>query len=210
MSKKLLPLIALLALGACASNAKNEPAPAAKAPADVINVSASKPLDKGVGRTEVQFTEVSVVVKAVNVKKRTITVVGPDKKVSTFDVDPAVKRLAEIKPGNKIVLQYFQSLAFEVREPTPAERKSPKVVAEAAGKNPETLPPGMGAARSVHAIVTIQAIDRTKQTVTVKGPEGRVVEVEVMDPKNLEKIKLGDTVAVTYTEGLAVGIDPES
>ena len=173
-----------------------------------IAVATSKPLDQGVGRKDIRFIEMSAVVKSVDTKKREITVVGPDKKTETFDVDPVVKRLSEIKPGDKIVLQFFQSIAFELREPTAEERKAPKVVVESAAINDADLPPGLGAARAIRAIATIEEIDRGKQTVKIKGPEGRVLEVHVIEPKNLERLKLGDTVAVTYTEGLAIGINP--
>ncbi len=210
MLRQVLCFTSLIVLTACSSTEATPPESEAKSSDGVVAVSAGAPLETGVGRNEIEFVEVSATVKSVDKKKRTITLIGPDKKTMTFDVDPAVKRLAEVKAGDKIFVQYFQSLAFEVREPTAEEKKAPKVVADAIGKNTELLPPGAAAARATHAIVTIVAIDRTRQTVTVKGPEGRVVEVQVVEPKNLKKIKIGDTVAVTYTEGIAVGINPAS
>ena len=42
---------------------------------------------------------------------------------------------------------------------------------------------------------------------TLKGPEGNVVRVKVMDPKNLEKVKVGDKLFITYTEALAISVE---
>jgi hypothetical protein len=44
--------------------------------------------------------------------------------------------------------------------------------------------------------------------VTLKGPEGKTQEIKVKDPKNLENVKVGDQVAFTYTEALAVSVEP--
>lgn len=204
---KILALPLLLLCSCSSINSNNSSVPDQDA-GSVLDLASSKPLEKGLGRTDLRFTEISAVVRSVNLKQRTITVIAPDHQLVTVDVDPAVKRLNEIRSGDKIVLQYFQSLAFEVREPTEKERQSPIIAGAAAVKNPQQLPPALGAARSVHAIVTIEGIDRSKRAVTVRGPEGRVIEVEVMNPANLDKIKIGDTVAVDYTEALAVGVDP--
>src|SRR5262245_56259350 len=111
MTNKFLPIFALLTVAGCSSGGSDakkamEPQPPSATagtmePSEgprVVEMSRTKELEKGVGRVEVQFSEISATVKAVNVEKRTITVVGAEKKLETFDVDPAVKRLAEVKP----------------------------------------------------------------------------------------------------------------
>ncbi len=201
--------VAALALGLSSCSSKCEKAaPQPASEPKYSSVSSTQQHEEGLGRTTTRLTEVTATVKAVDVANRRITVVGPNQKVSTFDVDPAVERLREIKPGDKIEMQYYQSLAFVVREPTAQEKQDPRSVTSVAGRNSKALPPGMGAARTVHTIVTIEGIDKTNQTVTIRNPEGRVVEVGVMEPKNLDRVKIGDTIAVTFTERLAVGINP--
>ena len=56
-------------------------------------------------------------------------------------------------------------------------------------------------------IATVEAIDKTTQHVTLKGPEGNTVEVKVKNPKNLEGVKVGDEVAITYTEAMAISVE---
>ena len=48
----------------------------------------------------------------------------------------------------------------------------------------------------------MEAIDKEKQTVTLKGPK-RTLVVHVQDPKKLDAIKVGDPVVGKYYEALA-------
>ena len=50
-------------------------------------------------------------------------------------------------------------------------------------------------------------VDRKGYTVTIKGPEGRTETIAVKDPKNLDGVKVGDLVDVTYAQALAVALD---
>jgi hypothetical protein len=43
--------------------------------------------------------------------------------------------------------------------------------------------------------------------VTFKGPEGNSHTVKAQDPKNLEKVKVGDKVEITYTEALGISVE---
>jgi len=42
--------------------------------------------------------------------------------------------------------------------------------------------------------------------VSLKGSEGNVVTVIVRGPKNLQKVKVGDKLAITYAEALATSV----
>jgi ribosomal protein S17 len=59
----------------------------------------------------------------------------------------------------------------------------------------------------VTATVTITAIDKKAHTVTIKGPKGGTETIKAKDPKNLEGLKVGDMVEITYTQALAVSLD---
>jgi hypothetical protein len=52
---------------------------------------------------------------------------------------------------------------------------------------------------------TVEAIDKEKQTVTLKGPK-RTLTLQVRDPKKLEAIKVGDPVVGKYYEALAIEV----
>lgn len=205
----LIFLTATLVALSSSSHAEDTPAQMDDARAKMAGASTTKVNSAGTKRIDSSVTELSTTVQAVDLQERTITVVAADGQPVTFAVHPEVQRLSEVKPGDKIALRYYQSLALELRAPTATERKHPHVVGDGVGINNRDLPPGLAAAKTVHAIVTVVGINRDKNTVTVKGPAGRVVEVRARDPKNLDRLKLNDTIAATYTEGLAVGIVPQ-
>ena len=52
----------------------------------------------------------------------------------------------------------------------------------------------------------IDAVDRTNQTVTLKGPRGGTVTLDVKDPKKLETVAVGDPVVAAFIEALAVKV----
>ena len=75
-----------------------------------------------------------------------------------------------------------------------------------ATSKPGETPAGV-IAQQVTVTATIVGIDKKAQTATIKGPEGNAVTVKARDPKNLDKVKVGDNVEITYTEALAISLD---
>ncbi len=69
-------------------------------------------------------------------------------------------------------------------------------------KAPEAAKPKVQEAAVVTLRGTVEAIDKEKQTVTLKGPK-RTLTVQVQDPKKLDAIKVGDPVVGKYYEALA-------
>jgi hypothetical protein len=74
------------------------------------------------------------------------------------------------------------------------------------GSKPGETPAG-AIAREVTVTGTITAVDRKAQTVTIKGPKGNQETVKVKNPKNLEGVKVGDMVELTYAQAFAVSLD---
>ena len=60
-------------------------------------------------------------------------------------------------------------------------------------------------ARVVTARGTVEAVDKEKKTVTLKGPK-RSLTLEIRDPAKLEAIKVGDPVIAKYYEALVVRV----
>jgi hypothetical protein len=66
--------------------------------------------------------------------------------------------------------------------------------------------PGVaGAAQTVKITATITKIDASTREVTVKGPKGREVTLQLSpDVKNFAQMKVGDTVTAEYVEALTL------
>ena len=144
-------------------------------------------------------------VEAIDVAKRLVTLKGPKGNEVTVTVGEHVKNLPQVQVGDQVRVKYYEALAFRLVPPgetTP----SASATGAAATAQPGQKPAGVGA-REVSVTVTVEAIDRKGHTVTFKGPEGNSVTVKAQDPKNLEKVKVGDQVEITYTEALAIAVE---
>ena len=83
---------------------------------------------------------------------------------------------------------------------TPAPTTPPPAAAPPAGT------PSIGEAQTVKLRGKISAIDKDNHTVTLKGPKGRTLTIEVRDPAKLEVLKVGDPVVGTYYEAVLVEV----
>lgn len=64
--------------------------------------------------------------------------------------------------------------------------------------------PGKAALAGVRVRGTVAAIDKDQGTVTLKGPKGRTLTLEVRDREKLDAIKVGDPVVAVYAEALVI------
>ena len=152
---------------------------------------------------EARLVSVRGTVEAIDKEKQTVTLKGPRRSLTLHVRDP--KKLEAIKVGDPVVGKYYESLMVEVKKPGEA---SPGVTAQqgvATSKPGETPAGAIG--QQITVTATIVAVDKKAHTATIKGPEGNTVTVKARDPKNLDKVKAGDTVEITYTEALAISLD---
>ena len=151
-----------------------------------------------------QAVSVTATVEAIDQTTRMVTLKAADGKLISFVADEAVKNLPQVKKGDTVTVKYYESLVMRVLKPEEAAVNVAS--AGAASAKPGEKPAAIGA-REVSVTVTIEAIDKTAGTVTFMGPAGASNTVRAEDPKNLEKIKVGDRVAITYTEAVGISVE---
>ena len=151
---------------------------------------------------------VTAKVEAVDQAKREVTLKGPLGNVVTFAVDERVKRLNEVKVGDEVTADYYVSLAAELRAPTEEEKKTPLTILEGAARAPKGTSPAAGGLRAFKVVATVIGLDLPTQSVTLEGPRGNSGSIRAERIENLKKLRLGDTVVVTYTEALAISLRP--
>jgi Cu/Ag efflux protein CusF len=187
-------LMVALALPAAAQGTGTAPAPAAK-PA-----SPAPAMPKG---QEAAVVTLRGTVEAVDKEKQTVTIKGPKRTLTIRVQDP--KKLEAIKVGDPVVGKYYEAIAFEVKKPGTA---TPGVTAQqAVGTSQPGQTPAGAVGEQVTITATITAIDKKAQTVTIKGPDGTTETVKARNPKNLDAVKVGDLVEITYTRALAIALD---
>ena len=153
-----------------------------------------------------QLVTVAARVEAIDMATREVTLKGPLGNVVKFTVDKRVARLNEVKVGDEVVADYYVSYVAELRAPTAEEKARPLTVLTETAKAPADAQPAAGALRIIKAVVTVEGLDRPTRSLTVSGQSG-MVTVQVADVAALSKLRLGDTLVVTYTEAIAVGIE---
>ena len=169
-------------------------APAEKAPAE-------KPTGKGAA----SVTKVRGTVAAVDKDAGTVTLKGPKGRTVTIEVKDKQK-LDMIKVGDPVVAAYVEAVAFRVQKAGSGATPGVTTQETRISSKPGETPAG-AVGREVTATVTITAIDKKARTVTVKGPQGGTETIKAKDPKNLEGLKVGDMVEITYTQALAISLD---
>jgi len=149
---------------------------------------------------------VTAKVTAVDPAKRTVTLQSANGKTRTIEVGDQVRNFDQIKVGDTVHAKYTQALALEIR------KRGSGVLPAPTEEHAITPPPAPGAkpggtvARKVTITGEVTAVDHAKQLVTVKGPEGNEVDVEAEDPAQLNNIKQGNHVQITYVEALAMTV----
>ena len=145
-------------------------------------------------------------VQAIDLGKRMVTLKGSRGNEITVYVTERAKNLPQLKVGDQVTVKFYEDLALRVVPPGQAAPAPTTTSARSAAQPGEK--PGGVEVRQTTVTVTIEAIDKKAGTVTFKGPAGNSRTIKAADPKNLELIKVGDPVEITYTETLAVSVEP--
>jgi hypothetical protein len=152
---------------------------------------------------EARLLTVRGTVEAVDKDKQTVTLKGPRQSLTVHVRDP--KKLEAIKVGDPVLAKYYESLIIELKKPGEGAPVVSVGQGRATSKPGET--PAGAVAQQITVPATIVGIDKKAQTATIKGPDGDSVTVKARDPKNLDKVKVGDNIEITYTEALAISLD---
>ena len=154
----------------------------------------------------VAAAEISAQVMAIDKATRTLTLKGPKGDSVDIVAGDEVKNFDQIKLGDFVVARYAQALSLELRKTRVAAGEP--TVREEVGKAKPGERPAVGGARQVTALADVTAVDPQKSTITLKGPRGNVVTLNVKNPDQFKVVKKGDQVEVTYTEALALSVEP--
>ena len=153
-----------------------------------------------------RVSEVTATVTAIDLPARQVTLRGPDGNLFTVEAGEEVRNLPQVEVGDRVVVSYYEAIAAEMAQPGQEASAS-----AAAARAPAGAKPGAGVAQEVTATVEIVALDLPNHTVSFTGPQGLAQTITVQDPEMrdfIRTLKVGDEVAVTYTEALAISVEP--
>jgi hypothetical protein len=152
-----------------------------------------------------EAVKVSALVTAIDKASRTVTLKGPQG--NSFDVvaGDAVKNFAQIKVGDEVVVEYVRALTLEVKKSTGIRERVDS--ADAVRAKPGEKPAG-AVGRQVKIVADVIDVNPAAKTITVKGPKGNIVELDVKNPDHFKVVKKGDQIEANYVEAVALSVQP--
>lgn len=150
---------------------------------------------------EEEIVTVPVTVEQIDVKNRTMTVRTADGERIPLTIPSDVENFDKLKKGDKIDIDYYRAVAVRV------------IPGGAAGAASQTAPTAQGGrGPQVKSSGQVTSVNRGDHTMKVKGDNGKSQTMSVRDPSlqsQVETIKPGDAVEITYTEAVVAAIRPQ-
>jgi Cu/Ag efflux protein CusF len=155
-----------------------------------------------------ETTKATATVVGIETGSRTLSLKGPKGRVIEVAAGPEVKNFDQIKVGDTVRVEFVRALSLELK------KKGTVVAGASARQAASSAAPGAQPAAAVGASVTViadvVAVDQKTHMVTLRGPKGNLVDIQVNDPEQLKNVKTGDHVEAVYAEALAVTVEPVS
>jgi hypothetical protein len=158
------------------------------------------------GQTRSQLIQTSASITGIDNIDRSVLLKASDGSENWVHVPESVAGFERLKMGDKVNVDYYQSLAVSL---APSGSK-PSMTATQTG----AVDLGAGVqGRELKISAKVVSVDQAANTVTFKGPKGRLRTVNVEDPAlqaKLATLKPGQVVQFDYTEAVAADIRPAS
>jgi len=152
----------------------------------------------------VAYVNVTATVEAVDPATRTVSLKGPKGNVVDVVAGEEVRNFDQIKKGDKLTVKYAEALTLELKKDGKAVGRTDT---EAMKRSQPGEKPGGTARRDVTIVADVVNVDAAAKKVSLKGPKGNVVDLNVQDPEQLKLIKKGDKVEAVYSQALAISME---
>ena len=152
--------------------------------------------------TRGQSVTVTATIVAIDSTARLVTLKGPAGNVETVYAGPEITRFAELKVGQSVTFWSYEAVVFAIQKAgdTTNPTENTKLVRDAGAT------PGGTLSQRITTSVTVNAIDLKVPSVAVTTDDGRKLSFKVEDARNLDGVKAGDKVKITYMQALAISV----
>ena len=160
-----------------------------------------------------ETTERMAIVETVNLSERSLLLRGETGAMAgmlaTVRVGPQVRNLAQVRPGDRVVLTVTDSIAVSVARPQ--DDDAPTGEGGVAGRAPAGERPSASLNEGRRVRVRVDAVDATRNSVTFTEPDGVQRSVRVQNPRMqafLRGLAPGELVDVVYLESVSLRVLP--
>lgn len=158
----------------------------------------------GGGMDEVDVVNTTATVEKVDLAHRKATLLLEDGKTKTFKVDKSVQNLDQVKPGDHLKMTYTDELAIYIGKTGEAPSAMGGGFVTVAAKGDK---PGEYMVNTESTSGKVLDVDLQKHRVMLEEPNGKKKTVKVSKKiTNLDRLKVGDSVDIAFTESVAIGI----
>jgi plastocyanin len=156
--------------------------------------------------------EVSATIEAIDVKTRMVVLHASDGAQFALLVPEEVRNLEQVKVGDRVVTRYRESLGAELRKrgDGSGDTEAPSVATTSTSAADGAKPSSMSSTQT-RQTVRITNVDVKNHIVTFYGSDGLARVLPVRTPQGQEfiaKLKTGDEVELTFTEAVAMTVEP--
>lgn len=165
----------------------------------------SSPKEEPRSELKVERAEVKTgvaIVEAVDLKTRMVNLRSLEGRHFTIHVGKEAVNLPQLRKGDRVEVTYGQALEVRMAEPGEVRNETETVI----GRAKPGSKPGMIGGSETTITATILDIDKVKEMATLKMADGVVTTVKVQNPANLDKVKVGDTIVISYLEVLEISV----
>jgi hypothetical protein len=163
------------------------------------------PDDKPSGR-EQKLTEMRAVVTAVDQRRRLLALAADGGGIAVLPVAKEFRDFEKLRIGDTVVVSLTEAVVWQVKG---SEKGAPGVSIRETLSNPKPgEAPGGAIEHATTVTATITALDLARGTVTLTAADGRSQTVQAHRPADLEHIRVGDLVDITYSEVRALAVRP--
>lgn len=201
--KNWLVLFASLALiTACAKTTL------ANAPAARGQMAAGTHFEPGEGVVIAAAVELAATVVSVDKADRSIVVKDANGEAQKIELTEDVQNFDQIRTGDEVVIEVYSALAMQLaKKNEPLQEGATTMVGVARpGEKPKLVVVDV-----VEVIAEISDVDREERVVTVTGPLGKSVKLQVPeDVEGFDELKVGDEVNARYAETFAISVQKKN
>lgn len=151
---------------------------------------------------------VTAKVGAINHETREVTLLLGEGESVSFVASEEARNLGQVDVGDIVMAKYVQSMTIEVVAGDGSGPAAGELAAIA--RTSEGEKPGIAAISTLVVTATVEDINIEANTFKLKNAEGDIHEYVARDPRNLERVSVGDLVIITLTEAVAIVVEETS
>ena len=157
------------------------------------------------------LVEVTATVTAIDMPNRLVTIEGPEGNSAVIQVTEQVKNLPQVEIGDKVNIKYYLSAFVDV-----VKAGADAELGTTAGAARLSAPSGEKPAGAIGVEVTRRAevvfVDPYQKFISFRSPDRGLRKISLKNSPDLQhyltELKKGDIVEVTYTEAIAISLQP--